>query len=331
MSLDQEKKDKFAKIAPYIVEECGFKLSSLINKNVSLEYKAIVDSIMGVDKIVVKKDSFLVHNSFTAPELGPISLIVSNQQVAVIGDLVMGGEGSFAEDVKPDETNQMVYAETLNQVLNALFSRFEEYQPDAELKVGEHKYKQLISIKDATLDQPEGVEDSLAIEFKLKIAKQPDFDLRIEINSKLMEYVLEKIDPIIETLDFEEFREKVKSEYLPNFDKAEEEETVVEVDEGTDEAYKINEKRNLSILTDINLDLVVELGRSEMTFNQLLNLTKGSAIELERQCNDPVDLYVHNQLIARGEVVAIDDCFGLKITEVLGDLKLAQKIGLAFK
>ena len=75
----------------------------------------------------------------------------------------------------------------------------------------------------------------------------------------------------------------------------------------------------------------MELGRSEMQFGQLLCLTKGSAIELDKQCHDPVDLYAHNQLIARGEVVAIDDCFGLKITEVLGDLQLAKKLGLSLK
>lgn len=330
MPLDQEQIDKFSNLAKYIVEECGYKLSSLTNKNVSLEYKGMVDSLMGVDKITIKKDSFLVHNSFTSPEFGPISLIVSNQQVVTIADLVMGGDGKAGADVKPDETNQMVYAETLDQVFKALFERLEEYQQSAELKIGEPKYKELQIVKASTLDQPEGIEDSVAMQFLLKFSKDLEFDLHVEVNSKLIEYVQEKLEPIIDTIDLVVFKDKVKSEYLPQQEIIEEE-AAAPKEEMSDDAYKIDQKRNLSILTDINLDLVVELGRSEMLFSQLLKLGKGSAIELERQCNEPVDLYAHNQLIAKGEVVAIDDCFGLKITEILGDLKLAKKMGLSVK
>lgn len=331
MPLEQEQIDKFANLAKYIVEEAGIKLSSLINKNVSFEYKGMVDSLMGVDKITVKKDAFLVHNAVVTQGLGPISLIVANPQVATIADLVMGGDGKVADDVKPDETNQMVYAETLNQVLKSLCERFEEYQQSAELKLGEHKYKELLSIKEATLDQPEGVEESIGIKFVLRFTKQLEFDVHVEVNSKLIEYVIEKIDPIIDTIDLTVFKEKVKSEYMPHEEVVTQEEVTTSADDIADDAYKVDEKRNLSILTDINLDLVVELGRSEMLFSQLLQLGKGSAIELERQCNEPVDLYAHNQLIAKGEVVAIDDCFGLKITEVLGDLRLAEKMGLSIK
>jgi len=330
MPVTQEQIDQFANLAQYIVEECSVKLSSLINKNVSFEYKGFIDSLMGVDKITVKKDAFLVSNSFVSPALGPISLIVSNQQVVTIADLVMGGSGVTDDKAKPDETNQMVYAETLNQVFKSLFSRFEEYVSGAELKLGEHKYKELLSIKEASLDQPEGVDDSVAVKFLLKFSRQLEFDMHVEVNSKLIEYVLEKIGPVLETIDFGEFKAKIKSEYLPQ-EEVIEEDKLVEIEDVADDAYKVDQKRNLSILTDINLDLVVELGRSEMLFSQLLKLTKGSAIELERQCNEPVDLYAHNQLIAKGEVVAIDDCFGLKITEILGDLKLAKKMGLTVK
>lgn len=99
------------------------------------------------------------------------------------------------------------------------------------------------------------------------------------------------------------------------------------IDEGSaveakDELYTVDESRNLDFISDVNLDLIVELGRVDLELNKVLNLAKGSAIELDRQCNESVDLYVHNQLVAKGEVIAVDDCFGLKITEIMGAINL---------
>lgn len=331
MSLSPELIKKFKLIAELISIETSMKLSSLVNRNVTMEYVGTLDSMMSVDKILVKKDRFLSSTQITNPELGPVSLIVSYPQVFSVSDLVLGGDGVADEKTKPDETNQMVYSETLNQVIKALFARFEEYSSGSELKAGNHEYKELISIKEASLNQPAGVEDSFAFTFKIKIAAKLDDIIHVEINSKVLEYVIEKIEPTLASINLEDFKNKIKTQYSLGTAEEKAKEVITEVEDSTDDSYKVDRKRNLSILTDISLDLVVELGRSEMMLSQLLKLTKGSAIELEKQSNEPVDLYAHNQLIARGEVVAIDDCFGLKITEILGDLKLAKKLGLSLK
>ena len=89
-----------------------------------------------------------------------------------------------------------------------------------------------------------------------------------------------------------------------------------------------NDDRNLNLLMDIRMGLTVELGRSEMPLKDILKLAKGSVIELDRLSGEPVDLFVNNKLIARGEVVVIDDNFGLRITQLAGNLNLAQDMGL---
>jgi flagellar motor switch protein FliN/FliY len=81
---------------------------------------------------------------------------------------------------------------------------------------------------------------------------------------------------------------------------------------------EVDEKKNLNLLMDIRLGLIVELGRSEMHLKEILKLTKGSIIELDRLSGEPVDLFANNKLIARGEVVVIDDNFGLRITQLAG-------------
>jgi flagellar motor switch protein FliN/FliY len=73
---------------------------------------------------------------------------------------------------------------------------------------------------------------------------------------------------------------------------------------------------NLDLLLDVKMPLVVELGRSRMLIRDILELGPGSVIELDKAAGEPVDLLVNGKLIARGEVVVIDENFGLRITEL---------------
>jgi len=85
-------------------------------------------------------------------------------------------------------------------------------------------------------------------------------------------------------------------------------------DLGEEEAgAKINQKA----LGDIPVEVNVELGRTKMSLRDILELSEGGIIELDRLAGEPLDLKVGGQLIAQGEVVAIDDYYGLRITNVL--------------
>jgi flagellar motor switch protein FliN/FliY len=74
----------------------------------------------------------------------------------------------------------------------------------------------------------------------------------------------------------------------------------------------------LELLNDVELGVTVELGRTRMLLREILQMAPGSVIELDRAAGGPVDLLVNNTLIARGEVVVIDEEFGIRITEVVG-------------
>ncbi len=77
------------------------------------------------------------------------------------------------------------------------------------------------------------------------------------------------------------------------------------------------EATNIDLLMDVSLKVTVELGRTQMMLRQVLELQHGSVIELDRLAGDPVDIFVNERLIARGEVVVVDDKFGVKITELV--------------
>ncbi|MDR7080070.1 flagellar motor switch protein FliN/FliY [Neobacillus niacini] len=78
----------------------------------------------------------------------------------------------------------------------------------------------------------------------------------------------------------------------------------------------LNEKMNLDLLLDIPLEIVVELGRTKKKISEVLELTSGSIVELDKMAGEPVDVYVNNKLIAKGEVVVIEEHFGVRIKEI---------------
>ncbi len=81
---------------------------------------------------------------------------------------------------------------------------------------------------------------------------------------------------------------------------------------------------DLSRLSEIPMELSVEIGRSHMTVGQTLELRVGSVVSLERQSGEPADLLVNGTPIARGEIVVADERYGLRITEILDDRDAAQ-------
>ena len=82
---------------------------------------------------------------------------------------------------------------------------------------------------------------------------------------------------------------------------------------------QIQGQRGLEMLHGVDMEVTVELGRTRMTVRDLLALAPGAVLELDRAAGSPADLLVNGRLIARGEVVVVDEDFGLRVTEILDD------------
>lgn len=80
---------------------------------------------------------------------------------------------------------------------------------------------------------------------------------------------------------------------------------------------------DLSLVLDVPVELSVEMGRATMTIRETLAIGPGSIIALNRLVGEPVDLFANGRLIARGEVIAIDEEYGLRVTEVLSSMERA--------
>lgn len=84
--------------------------------------------------------------------------------------------------------------------------------------------------------------------------------------------------------------------------------------------------QNLELLRDVHLQVKVELGRGRMYLKDILRLGQGSVVELERLAGDPLDIYVNDKVIARGEVLVLNESFCIRITEVFNPEDLRQAV-----
>ena len=77
----------------------------------------------------------------------------------------------------------------------------------------------------------------------------------------------------------------------------------------------------IELLGDVDLDVTIELGRTEMLVEDVLRLASGSVVELDKLAGDPVDVYVNGRLVARGEVLVLNDNFCIRVNEIVANLE----------
>ena len=102
---------------------------------------------------------------------------------------------------------------------------------------------------------------------------------------------------------------------------------VAELDELSDDApITQEEKKKLDTILDIPVTISMEVGRSQISIRNLLQLNQGSVVELDRVAGEPLDVLVNGTLIAHGEVVVVNDKFGIRLTDVISQIERIKKI-----
>lgn len=84
---------------------------------------------------------------------------------------------------------------------------------------------------------------------------------------------------------------------------------------------------DLDFILDIPFELSVEIGRARMIVNDLLQLGQGSIIELNKLAGDPLEIFINRKLIARGEVVVVNEKFGIRLTDIISPMERVKSLG----
>lgn len=98
-----------------------------------------------------------------------------------------------------------------------------------------------------------------------------------------------------------------------------------ELDEGV--AANGEGSQNLEFLLDIPLKVTVELGKTTMIINDMLQLSQGSVVELNKTAGEPVEIYVNEKLLGKGEVIVVNERFGVRVTEIISQADRIKNIG----
>lgn len=88
-----------------------------------------------------------------------------------------------------------------------------------------------------------------------------------------------------------------------------------------------HDRTDLDFILDIPLELSVELGKTKMLINDLLQLGQGSVIELNKLAGEPLEIYINRKLVARGEVVVVNEKFGVRLTDIVSPLERVRSLG----
>ncbi len=94
-----------------------------------------------------------------------------------------------------------------------------------------------------------------------------------------------------------------------------------------DSSVEANSENKIDMLLEVELDVTIELGRKKMSIQEVLQLGKGSVIELAKLAGEPVDIYVNQKQLAKGEVVVVDENFAIRITNLIEKSERLKSLG----
>ncbi|MCD6185830.1 MAG: flagellar motor switch protein FliN [Deltaproteobacteria bacterium] len=87
-----------------------------------------------------------------------------------------------------------------------------------------------------------------------------------------------------------------------------------------------SDQNNLEVILDIPLEITIELGRTRMVVNDLLKLAQGSVIELSKMAGETLEILANQRLVAKGEVVAVNDKYGVRLTEIVTPMERLESL-----
>lgn len=324
-SLTDIEKDMIGEVGNIILGSGATALSSILGRKVDIstpevEVKTLKDLR---SEIAGEKVTVIIH--FEGAVEGLNALVLEKKTAAEIADIMMGGLGKVESD-ELDEMKLSAVGEAMNQMMGSAATSLSDMikksvnitPPTIEILNFDNAETKFPPIGEDA-DKVAKVNFTMSIE-DLEPAK---FFLAMPIP-----FVKKLYDMIFGTSEKQTATSQTQKAQIQSVPSApiHKEKTAVAArpvqfeDFGktpsVQEQTQVMDER-LQLLFDIPLNVTVELGRTKLSLKEIMELGVGSLIELDKLTGEPVDVYVNNKLIAHGEVVVIDENFGVRITEIV--------------
>ena len=340
--LDEMSQDALGEIGNISFGSSATALSSLLGQKVDITTPTI--SMINRDKL---EEEFphpyvAIQVEYTIGLTGMNLLVIKQSDAAIIADLMLGGDGLNPSE-ELGEIHLSAVQEAMNQMMGSaatsmstIFNKKVDISPPSI---------DLMNIREDEGSENIPEEDLLVrVSFRLRIGELIDSNimqlLPLEFSQSLVQQLLNP-EPVEEiSIEKESVSEPVTSQEQPMQQPMMQQQEAITMQqpiyaqpqqyqqqpmnvqqaqftEFTQPSLKQTEARNLNMLLDIPLHVTVELGRTKRSVKDVLELVSGSIIELDKLAGEPVDILVNSRLIAKGEVVVIDENFGVRITDIL--------------
>ncbi len=348
--LSSDEKDVIGEVGNISMGAAATALHNILDRPVQITTPRVSTTTMQQVIEEQEKPVVLVEVEYLSGLEGVSLLLVNEEDAAVIADLMLGGDGQDL-DVEIGEMQLSAMGEAMNQMIgSASTSMSQIFNREINISPPRTEY---ITLEDKVESSSKFASDEEIVQTSFRISIGDLVDSTImqlaplsflkEMVQKLVAGQLSLVEgaghPEAESRPSEEYEEEPQVKSTPS--PPEEEEPVQEQRSAerseTVQAQKMDFEQlepdpksrdagSIEILKDIPLQLTVRLGKSRMTIKEILELGKGSIIELDRLAGEDVDLLVNGKLIAKGEVVVIEENFAFRIKKIISPMERLEDI-----
>lgn len=360
-SINAFEKDALGEIGNISMGTSATTLSTLLKRKVSITTPSVFITTREKLQSDYPLPYVVVEVRYTEGLSGTNVLVIKEEDACIIADLMMGGEGK-CEDTTLDELKLSAVGEAMNQMmgsattsLSSMFNtRIDIAPPNLTLMDFGKDYLELST----------DYQDMVSIKFKMEIEGLINSEIMQIIPMEAVQNMISMLmDNTIEESTIEAVTEPVETPVVketpqpqpvvqkqaeptitppapsqdmwredsysntPSNVKKGEQFTVQPVQfTSLTESGVTDTPQNIGLIMDVPLDVTVELGKTRKTIKDILDLHQGAIIQLDKMAGEPVDLMVNGKLIAKGEVVVIDENYGIRITTIISPMDRMNKL-----
>ncbi len=326
-TFSNKDKDEVVKLFEQAIQKSGEVLSNLISKNVTLMYdssddESVLSEILGTQKCVVT--SYEYKNGLK----GKSAFVVKQEDAKVISDLMMGNE-----EVKKDEEftdlNLSAFTEAVSQMVGASITTLTSILKD-KIDVNPPKTDKVEGMGDLekNIDLNDG---TMVITYNLIVNDYITSDIYLVITNTIVEQIINKLNPPEPkkeemSISNSDNQATALNNKIVDTSTTETKSNLVQMNNVNVKPVQFSDihssitqkqKENIDLIMDVPLEVTVELGRTHKSIREILEFAPGTIIELDKLAGEPIDILVNGKFVAKGEVIVIDENFGIRITEII--------------
>ncbi|PKM77670.1 MAG: flagellar motor switch phosphatase FliY [Firmicutes bacterium HGW-Firmicutes-15] len=363
MELSDFERDAVGEIGNISMGTSATTLSTLLKRRVSITTPRVSITNQAQLQQEYPLPYVVIEVKYTEGISGTNMLVIKEADACIIADIMMGGDGK-SPDMNLDEIKLSAVSEAMNQMMGSattsLSSMFGKRIDISPPKVN------VVDLSRQEIDSLEDHNEIAQIKFKMEIDDLIDSEIMQLIPVDAVKEMVQNLmggsakeaslDAIIESPSVSSPRPpQPETAYtrpviqeapampmapppLPTWGNQGYDDMPSGVKKGEQfavqpvqfaplhESLDANLPQNIGLIMDVPLDVTVELGKTRKTIKEVLEITAGSIIQLDKMAGEPVDLMVNGKLIAKGEVVVIDENYGIRITTILSPLDRMNKL-----